>query len=96
MQLKQEKPFCGAPKILRLPARRPPGIHRPTVSTTHAVLDWHGLVNIMAYDLGDFGDMGCRLESSDNLFWAKHVIHVPRTICRLLSGRKLFSPALLG
>ena len=41
------------------------------MSTIHAVLDWHRLVGIIAYDLGDFGDMECRLEPSDNLFGAK-------------------------
>jgi putative transposase len=44
VRLKQEKPTWGAPKILELLARRYPDIHRPAISTIHAVLDRHGLV----------------------------------------------------
>src|SRR5262245_66387244 len=44
VRLKQEKPSWGAPKILELLARRYPDIHRPAISTIHAVLDRHGLV----------------------------------------------------
>jgi putative transposase len=44
VRLKQEKPTWGAPKIMELLARRYPDIHRPAISTIHAVLDRHGLV----------------------------------------------------
>ncbi len=44
VRLKQEKPTWGAPKILELLARRYPDVHRPAISTIHAVLDRHGLV----------------------------------------------------
>jgi len=44
VRLKQEKPTWGAPKIMALLARRYPDIHRPAISTIHAVLDRHGLV----------------------------------------------------
>ena len=44
VRLKQEKPTWGAPKIVELLARRYPDIHRPAISTIHAVLDRHGLV----------------------------------------------------
>ena len=44
VRLKQEKPSWGAPKIMELLARRYPDIHRPAISTIHAVLDRHGLV----------------------------------------------------
>lgn len=44
VRLKQEKPSWGAPKILELLARRYPDIHRPAISTIHAILDRHGLV----------------------------------------------------
>lgn len=44
VRLKQEKPTWGAPKIMELLARRYPDIHRPAISTVHAVLDRHGLV----------------------------------------------------
>jgi putative transposase len=44
VRLKQEKPGWGAPKILELLARRYPDVHRPAISTIHAVLDRHGLV----------------------------------------------------
>ncbi len=44
VRLKQEKPTWGAPKILELLVRRYPDIHRPAISTIHAVLDRHGLV----------------------------------------------------
>lgn len=44
VRLKQEKPTWGAPKIVELLARRYPDVHRPAISTIHAVLDRHGLV----------------------------------------------------
>jgi putative transposase len=44
VRLKQEKPSWGAPKILELLTRRYSDIHRPAISTVHAVLDRHGLV----------------------------------------------------
>lgn len=44
VRLKQEKPSWGAPKILELLAKRYPDVHRPAISTIHAVLDRHGLV----------------------------------------------------
>ena len=44
VRLKQEKPSWGAPKIMELLARRYPDVHRPAISTIHAVLDRHGLV----------------------------------------------------
>jgi putative transposase len=44
VRLKQEKPTWGAPKIMELLARRYPDVHRPAISTIHAVLDRHGLV----------------------------------------------------
>jgi putative transposase len=44
VRLKQEKLTWGAPKIMELLARRYPDVHRPAISTIHAVLDRHGLV----------------------------------------------------
>ena len=44
VRLKQEKPTWGAPKLMELLARRYPDVHRPAISTIHAVLDRHGLV----------------------------------------------------
>ena len=44
VRLKQEKPTWGAPKIMELLVRRYPDVHRPAISTIHAVLDRHGLV----------------------------------------------------
>jgi putative transposase len=44
VRLKQEKPTWGAPKIAELLARRYPDVHRPAISTIHAVLDRRGLV----------------------------------------------------
>lgn len=44
IQLKQEKPNWGAPKIRELLSRKYPEIHPPAKSTVHAVLDRHGLV----------------------------------------------------
>ena len=44
MRLKREKPAWGAPKIRERLARLYPDIHRPAISTVHAVLDRHGLV----------------------------------------------------
>lgn len=44
LKLKAEKPLFGAPKIRELIARKYPGLRIPAVSTVHAVLDRHGLV----------------------------------------------------
>jgi putative transposase len=44
VRLKHEKPNWGAPKIMELLARRYPDVHRPAISTIHAVLDRRGLV----------------------------------------------------
>ena len=44
VRLKREKPTWGAPKLMELLARRYPDVHRPAISTIHAVLDRHGLV----------------------------------------------------
>jgi putative transposase len=44
VRLKQKKTTWGAPKILELLARRYPDVHRPAISTIHAVLNRHGLV----------------------------------------------------
>ncbi len=44
VRLKHEKPIWGAPKIMELLARRYPDVHRPAISTIHAVLDRRGLV----------------------------------------------------
>ncbi|MFT3987956.1 helix-turn-helix domain-containing protein [Aestuariivirga sp.] len=44
VRLKQEKPTWGAPKIAEPLARRYPDVHRPAISTIHAVLDRRGLV----------------------------------------------------
>ena len=45
VRLKREKPYWGAPKIRELLIRRFPHLRPPAVSTVHAVLDRHGLVN---------------------------------------------------
>ena len=45
MLLKQDYPHWGAPKIREKLARAYPHIHCPAISTVHAVLDRHGLVN---------------------------------------------------
>jgi putative transposase len=42
--LKKEYPHWGAPKIREKLRRLYPDIHRPAISTVHAVLDRHGLV----------------------------------------------------
>ena len=44
VRLKQEKPSWGAPKIRERLARLYPDVHTPAISTVHAVLDRHGLV----------------------------------------------------
>ena len=44
VRLRKEKPTWGAPKIRERLARLYPDIHRPAISTVHAVLDRHGLV----------------------------------------------------
>src|SRR5690348_12496887 len=44
VRLKREKPSWGAPKIRERLRRLYPDIHRPAISTVHAVLDRHGLV----------------------------------------------------
>lgn len=43
--LKQDYPHWGAPKIREKLAHRYPQVHCPAISTVHAVLDRHGLVN---------------------------------------------------
>ena len=45
VQLKQEHPSWGAPKIREKLRRLALGIHTPAISTVHAVLDRHGLVS---------------------------------------------------
>ena len=45
MRLKQDKPSWGAPKIRERLSRLYPDVHTPAISTVHAVLDRHGLVN---------------------------------------------------
>ena len=44
VRLKQDKPSWGAPKIREKLARLYPDVHTPAISTVHAVLDRHGLV----------------------------------------------------
>src|ERR1700727_1759918 len=44
VRLKQDKPSWGAPKIRERLARLYPDVHTPAISTVHAVLDRHGLV----------------------------------------------------
>jgi putative transposase len=44
VRVKQDKPSWGAPKIRERLARLYPDVHRPAISTVHAVLDRHGLV----------------------------------------------------
>jgi len=44
VRLKREYPSWGAPKIREKLRRQPLGIHLPAISTVHAVLDRHGLV----------------------------------------------------
>jgi putative transposase len=44
IRLKREKTAWGAPKIRERLARLYPDVHRPAISTVHAVLDRHGLV----------------------------------------------------
>jgi putative transposase len=45
VSLKKEQPSWGAPKIRERLKRRYPDVHTPAVSTVHAVLDRHDLVN---------------------------------------------------
>lgn len=45
VRLKQDKPSWGAPKVRERLARLYPDVHTPAISTVHAVLDRHGLVN---------------------------------------------------
>ena len=45
LRLKQEYPSWGAPKILEKLKRKHPDLKLPAISTVHAVLDRHGLVN---------------------------------------------------
>src|ERR671911_277348 len=49
VRLKREKPAWGAPKIRERLARLYPDVHRPAISTVHAVLDRHGLVKFEPY-----------------------------------------------
>lgn len=44
VRLKQDKPTWGAPKIRERLVRLYPDVHRPAISTVHAILDRHGLV----------------------------------------------------
>ena len=44
MQLKQEHPSWGAPKIRERLRRKHAEIHCPAISTVHAILDRNGLV----------------------------------------------------
>src|ERR1700730_15558089 len=44
VRLKQDKPSWGAPKIRERLTRLYPDVHTPAISTVHAVLDRHGLV----------------------------------------------------
>jgi putative transposase len=44
VRLKQDRPTWGAPKIRERLRRLYPDVHRPAISTVHAVLDRHGLV----------------------------------------------------
>jgi putative transposase len=44
VRLKREYPHWGAPKIRERLRRRYPAVHCPAISTVHAVLDRHGLV----------------------------------------------------
>jgi putative transposase len=44
VRLKKDKPNWGAPKIKERLARLYPDVHTPAISTVHAVLDRHGLV----------------------------------------------------
>ncbi|HSC07485.1 MAG TPA: helix-turn-helix domain-containing protein [Steroidobacteraceae bacterium] len=44
VQLKQEHPSWGAPKIRERLRRKHSEIHCPAISTVHAILDRHGLV----------------------------------------------------
>lgn len=44
VQIKEDKPSWGAPKIRERIAKKYPGIQVPATSTIHAVLDRHGLV----------------------------------------------------
>lgn len=45
LKLKQEKPHFGAPKVRELIKRKFPDLKVPAISTIHAVLDRHGLVD---------------------------------------------------
>ena len=45
LRLKKEKPLWGAPKIRELLIRKYPNLKTPAISTIHATLDRHGLVN---------------------------------------------------
>ena len=45
VHLRREKPTWGAPKIRELLLRKYPDVRTPAISTIHAVLDRHGLVN---------------------------------------------------
>jgi Homeodomain-like domain len=44
VRLKQDKPAWGAPKIRERLRRLYPDVHTPAISTVHAMLDRHGLV----------------------------------------------------
>jgi putative transposase len=46
LQVKSEHPSWGAPKIREKVRRKYPEIRLPAISTVHAVLDRHGLVNV--------------------------------------------------
>ena len=46
LQVKRDHPTWGAPKIREKIRRKHSGIHLPAISTVHAVLDRHGLVNV--------------------------------------------------
>jgi len=44
VRLKEDRPAWGAPKIRERLRRLYPDVHCPAISTVHAVLDRHGLV----------------------------------------------------
>ncbi len=72
VSVKKEQPSWGAPKIREKLGRLYPDIKAPAVSTVHAVLDRHGLVQRRKrrrfYDLGYFDEDTCRLEPIEDPF----------------------------
>jgi putative transposase len=69
VRLKKERPNWGAPKIRERLARLYPDVHRPAISTVHAVLDRHGLVKRRRTRRNRASGTGLRAVGEPNALW---------------------------